>query len=224
MWLADRHSPISTHHLGGLPPFLTQGALRRRRHAAGRLAACEVRRSAAAPLARTPDAQQGTRCRCRWKKPPLRALGPWAGGRRRGAAARLRGRRRAAEPRGHCGGARHRREGLQRIVRFHQHSKHPGHRCRWARFSGVADYRDVCLATRGVPAEVGCRLRPACWAATRLQATMGTLIECKVVAFELQEDLCEHACSVGAVVLRLWAGRATGTAILRGGLRDAGAR
>jgi hypothetical protein len=127
-------------------------------------------------------------------------------------------------PRGHCGGARHRREGLQRIVRFHQHSKHPGHRCRWARFSGVADYRDVCLATRGVPAEVGCRLRPACWAATRLQATMGTLIEGKVFAFELQEDLCEHACSVGAVVLRLWAGRATGTAILRGGLRDAGAR
>ena len=127
-------------------------------------------------------------------------------------------------PRGHCGGARHRREGLQRIVRFHQHSKHPGHRCRWARFSGVADYRDVCLATRGVPAEVGCRLRPACWAATRLQATMGTLIEGKVFAFELQEDLCEHACSVGAVVLRLWAGRATGTAILRSGLRDAGAR
>ena len=70
-------------------PFLTQGALRRRRHAAGRLAACEVRRSAAAPLARTADAQQGTRCRCRWKKPPLRALGPWAGGARRGVAAPL---------------------------------------------------------------------------------------------------------------------------------------
>ena len=57
------------------------------------------------------------------------------------------------------------------------------------------------------------------WAATRLQATMDILIEGKVFAFELQEDLCEHACSVGAAVLRLWAGRATGTEILRGVLR-----
>ena len=91
------------------PPLMTQGALRRRRRAAGRLAACEVRRSAAAPLARTADAQQGTRCRCRWKKPPLRALGPWAGGRlgrRALARAEASGRARVATAAGHATAAR----------------------------------------------------------------------------------------------------------------------